>query len=216
MIRVPIKAPNLPKTLSNGSISMLRNETQIEQLSFDDQKLEGLIISSLVLDQVSINSCSLEQCQLAKLQLSDSVFKHCTVISANWSDSGIVRTRFEQSRLSGFDLNGAAIQDVSFIGCKLDLANFRLSKLTRCEFVDCDLSEIDFYAAELKQVSMTNCNLTKAQFSCCKAAAVDLRGSDISGLNGLLSLKGATISSTQAMLLGPKALRELGIMIEID
>ncbi|HEY5137829.1 MAG TPA: pentapeptide repeat-containing protein, partial [Methylococcales bacterium] len=102
------------------------------------------------------------------------------------------------------------------VGCKLDLANFRFSKLTNVIFKDCTLEEADFYMAELRDVAFQNCVFEKTEFSGSKLRQVDFRTSDVLGVQGIGSLAGAIIDSSQLITLAPLLASALKIQVKDD
>jgi uncharacterized protein YjbI with pentapeptide repeats len=84
------------------------------------------------------------------------------------------------------------------------------------EFVDCVLSEADFSNCKFSSVVFTRCVLVKADFSLATIKSLDLRSSNIAGLNGLLKLNGATISNTQLITIAPNLAAEIGLLVKLD
>lgn len=129
-------------------------------------------------------------------------------------EASVLRSHFEQVRLTGTDLSRAALKDVAFVGCKLDLANFRFAKLERVKFIDCMLHETDFQGAGLTNVVFQNCQLEKVEFAQCNLKDVDARSSWLYNIRGWSSLRGLILDTSQLVTLGPELALELGLRIE--
>jgi uncharacterized protein YjbI with pentapeptide repeats len=106
------------------------------------------------------------------------------------------------------------LEDATFENCKLDLANFRFTKFKNVRFVDCILDKADFYQSELKSVVFERCTLNETEFSQAKFDKADFRTSDIAGIKGVESMKGAIISSAQLIYIAPLLVAQLGIIVE--
>ena len=80
-------------------------------------------------------------------------------------------------------------------------------------FEDCVLDDVDFYGATLKNVEFINCTISKITFATAKMNNVNLSQSEIESIDGVASLKGATINHDQLMRLAPYFAAEAGIKV---
>lgn len=80
-------------------------------------------------------------------------------------------------------------------------------------FEDCMLDDVDFYGATLKNVEFIGCTIHKITFDAAKMRNVDLSKSTIGKMQGIASLKGATISYDQLIQLAPYFAAEAGIKV---
>jgi uncharacterized protein YjbI with pentapeptide repeats len=127
-------------------------------------------------------------------ELGDAVDAVATGLDwANRSARGVVLRRVEvrNCRLSGVELAGAELSDVTFVDCRLDLAGLRTAKLERVVFRECRMAECDLYEASLTDVLFDRCELREAVFAAVRIKRVELRGCDLSGLSGVEALRGA-------------------------
>lgn len=101
------------------------------------------------------------------------------------------RAELRQCRLTGAELAGASLRDITFVECRLDLVGLRHAKLERVVFRNCRMSECDFHGAALKDVLFERCELREAIVSALGIQRVELRGCDLTGLQGAEALRGA-------------------------
>ncbi len=169
-------------------------------------------------------SAGLEGCRFEAIQATGALFQSCQFLdceliggdmTAVHADSnGFERVLFGKVRAGGIDLAAASLKHVDFSGCKLTMANFRQAELRNVVFRDCDLSKADFRGALLTNVAFISCTMEATEMQGVKCSNVDLRRSTLTGLVGVASLKGATLSTVQLMGLAPDLAMELEILIE--
>ena len=120
----------------------------------------------------------------------------------------------ENSRMGSLEIYDATLNSVVISHSKLDWTNLRASKVTDVLFRECAFAEIDLGGAVLERVAFENCTAEKIDLTGARLKHVDLRGLDVQAIDGLQGLKGATISSSQALLMIGAFAAHLGITIE--
>ncbi len=213
MKRTPA-APQLPTVLEPGDASLLEREGSLESLQMESVDATDLQATHMSWDEVRLERMVLTSARLEHLAANDVQLKDCDLTAANCSDSSWLRALIQGGRMSGWDANKSLLKDVEFRGCKLDVANFRFAKLERVGFVDCVLTEADFLGAELRHVSFKACILEKVQFGQAKLSDVDLRTSQLAGIRGWSSMKGAIIDDVQLMAAAPYLANEIGLVVK--
>lgn len=169
-------------------------------------------------DPWQIDACKLERCSLSgydlqRLKLWDSVLVRTDMSGACIFEAGVLRTELLGCRLSGVQFGEGTLKDVQFQQCKLDLASFRACRLERVVFTHCVLNEADFAGAQLHDVTFIDCELTQTIFDKVQCRGVDLTGSDISDIRGVMSLKGVRIRREQMIQLAPLLCGEVGLLV---
>lgn len=109
---------------------------------------------------------------------------------------------------------GAELLRVSFLGGRLDYVNLRGATLAQTQFVDCRIAELDLGAAALKEVRFVGCRIDRLVLAESTLQAVDLRGAELTEVERLDRLAGATLTETQLLQLAPALAQTLGIRIE--
>jgi uncharacterized protein YjbI with pentapeptide repeats len=116
--------------------------------------------------------------------------------------------------MSGLVVSQSRLRDVRFTEAKLDGGDFRMSHFERVVFDACAMPDADLYEAQLTAVAFDHCDLRRAHFSAVKTDGLRLHGSDLEGVRGATSLRGAVLSPEQVLPLALSVFAELGITIE--
>jgi len=128
-----------------------------------------------------------------------------------WMDAVLVA-----SMAAGAEMFGAELRRVTFRRCKLDSVNFRGAELADVTFDDCDLRDADFAGATLTRTAFPGSRLAKTDFTGVTMDATDLRGAELGIIIDAGSLRGATLSTAQLILLAPVLAETLGITVSDD
>jgi uncharacterized protein YjbI with pentapeptide repeats len=96
----------------------------------------------------------------------------------------------------------------------MDDANFRLAEADRLLVRDCSMVRVDCYETTFVKSALEGCDLRDSDFSKATADGLRLRGSNLAGLRGALSLRGAVISEDQALPVALSLFSELHIALE--
>jgi len=118
------------------------------------------------------------------------------------------------TRMTGIAWITGSIRDVTFDGCRIDLGYFSATKFSNVVFTGCRLDQANFGDTELNDVSFTNCELAGAQFSGAGLVQTRFSGCGLTGISGVTSLRGAIITTSDAVALAAIFADALGIKIE--
>jgi uncharacterized protein YjbI with pentapeptide repeats len=94
------------------------------------------------------------------------------------------------------------------------LSSFRFSTLRDVVFVGCTLSGADFQHSRLVNVRFEGCELDGAQFSSVTVTSARFAGCDLTGIGGVTSLTGATVTEADLPGLARVLATALGITVE--
>jgi uncharacterized protein YjbI with pentapeptide repeats len=216
-VREP-SAPDLPADLTAGALpgDELGDGAVHLCLAFDDLDLSGSDAAGAEIDQCRYRNVNLSQTRMRRAIIRDAVFDRCDLANLRARDSSMSRTSVAASRMTGLSWLDGGLRDVTFEGCRMDLVSFRQSTLKDVVFTDCRLSQADFGDADLRSARFVNCDLGAAQFSGAQMAGARLTRCELTGISGATSLRGATITSSDAMALAFTLASALGIVIEDD
>jgi uncharacterized protein YjbI with pentapeptide repeats len=206
-------SPRLSPKLTTVEIDELL-DGELEEVQVIDADATNCAVTALDLSDVRLEKILLTAAQCEQISARDVVVKNCDVSAANFSNGGWNRAEFSNCRMTGVDFSRGSLHDVVFKDCLLVMANFRFADLRRVEFINCTMTEADFLGARLVDVSFETCQLEQAVFETATCTRVDLRTSELSGLAGWRSLKGAKIDSVQLTSVAPYLAGELGINVE--
>jgi uncharacterized protein YjbI with pentapeptide repeats len=175
-------------------------------------------VSKLVLDDGEAKGVRVEGAQHAgegfeRARLVDVEFVRCDLSGCDFAEAVWHRVTLTDCRASSIGLGQATLRNVTFVDCKLDEANFRLGKLRGVRFASCVLVGSEFIGAQLETVAFPGCDLAGTDLSKARCADVDLRDARLDGLEGVGSLKGATIGTDQLIGFAPALAHALGIAV---
>jgi uncharacterized protein YjbI with pentapeptide repeats len=148
------------------------------------------------------------------LSLIDSVLRRCDLSAAVWQAVTMRQVELLDCRALGLRLSADLAQDVYLRGCRFDAATLRISRVRglvvfdECTFTDAVV------AGDLSAVVFTGCSFANAEFAATDAAGCDLRGSRLGEARGLLTLRGARITTDQAVVIAPRLASEAGFTVE--
>ncbi|HEY6538596.1 MAG TPA: pentapeptide repeat-containing protein [Candidatus Dormibacteraeota bacterium] len=192
----PLLRPRLPAELADISPETFRGELRHVSVR------GGVVPKSagpLLVDGARLARTDLSESRFDKPSLADVVFTDCNLANARWSEAALTRVEFQGCQMTGFDVNSGALLDVQFSGCKLFLSSFRLLGQAKVHFTDCEMDGTDFHGVDLRRARFTRCLLAGSLFHGARAEGLDLRGSELAGLQGVDGLRGAGVDRFQLL-----------------
>ena len=182
--------PALPSSFAavRGDPKLL--DAEIEGLSLDGANWAGRNAQGLRLAESQLRSTDLTEASLSRARFRDVVVLDGSWANVAGADSSFSRVRFERVRLTGADLSGSSLDNVTFAGCRLNLCSFRFSQLELVHFDECRMEESDFYDAQLSSAMFTDCNLSGVTLTGATFAESEMRGCDLSSAHSPERLRG--------------------------
>jgi uncharacterized protein YjbI with pentapeptide repeats len=211
----PLK-PNVPQNVADKTVELheFYDGAELRLISSGKSQLSGAIGKRVILQQLLLRKANLMEADLPELQASDLKLDECDLSNAQLLEASFHRFEAQNSRLTGLQAGGSFFSEVLYQGCRMDLVNFRFCEFSSVVLKDCDLRGTDFQGSTFKKVRFEHCELEGAQFRQCRVESLDFRSSNVAGLLGVEALKGAIISSGQAVDLSPTLAHALGIAVE--
>jgi uncharacterized protein YjbI with pentapeptide repeats len=192
----------------------LVDEGVISNISSTNQNINNIKAKTVTVKRSKLCKIQTIDVDLRNLCLDDVLLTSSDLSAIKLPCLSAERVEIRDTRLSGIQIYDATLRELLFRECKLDLSNFRFSKLKNVVFENCVLVEADFAGAIFDNVCFKNCELEKADFSNAEVKKLDLRTSNIIGINGISSLKGAIISPTQLITMVPQLANEIGLITQ--
>ena len=127
--------------------------------------------------------------------------------------ANLLRVCVADSRFTGAEFAESCFEDCTFKNVVFNAAGFRFAIFKRVVFDGCVLRATDFGSASLTNVRFVGCNFEDAIFASAKCQNVDITTEDITGVKGVLGLKGCLISQVQLGQLAPLLAAELGFHV---
>ena len=207
--------PQLPNDLVHVTdlAALFEEEDDIAEIQSDGQSIVSMQTKSVSLKDSLLVKTDFSRSQMEKFDIANCIIKGGNLSASGFPDSSWRTVRIENSRCSGMQVQNSTLKNVRFSNSKLDIVNFRFAKLENVVFEDCVLDDADFYGATLRNVEFIGCTITKITFASAKLHNVDLSKSTIDSVQGVASIKGATISYEQLMQLAPYFAAEAGIKV---
>jgi len=209
-------APDLPADLTAARLpdDDLKDGGVYLTLAFDDLDLSGRDAVNAEVDQCRYGNVNLSQSKLRRALIRDAVFERCDLANLRARECSISRTTVTGSRMTGLSWVDGGVRDVTFTDCRMDLISFRQSTFKDVVFAGCRLEQADFGDADLSGARFDRCDLSGAQFSGARMTGTRLSGCDLTEITGVTSLRGAIITSADAVPLAYMLAKALGIVIE--
>ncbi|WP_051898559.1 pentapeptide repeat-containing protein [Sciscionella sediminilitoris] len=162
----------------------------------------GTITESLAEGQ--LNSVLLEGADLGKaraepLELVDARLRDVELSNAHLRRILARRVEFADCRGIGLRLDAERATDVHALRCRFDYAHIHIERAKGpIVFEGCSLRE-SVLSGDLSTAVFTDCELAGAEFNARDATGCDLRGSRITDIRGLLTLRGAIVDTGQVI-----------------
>lgn len=211
--RAPQIAPLRLTGLNAGDPAELSKNADLESVRYSDLMVSELVLSGAKLDGVQFAGVVADETDLKGARLSEVHLDQAnlTVVRAprsQWRDVQVT------GRIGSLEAYEAQWRSVHFVGCKLSFVNLRGAELLDVVFTDCVIDELDLIGAAVNRVQLIGTRVTHLSVRQAKLKDLDLRGATLEVVEGLMDLRGATISPQQLMLLAPLFADEVGLNVE--
>ncbi|MGH3903405.1 MAG: pentapeptide repeat-containing protein [Pseudonocardiaceae bacterium] len=124
------------------------------------------------------------------------------------------RAEWLHGRAIGLRLSAERLEDVYVEGVRLDYSVIHVERVKGLVvFCNCSFREAEI-SGDLSDVVFDECVLAGVRFAAQKAKGADLKTSRLDGAHGLLSLRGATITTEQALSIADQLAAEAGLSVE--
>jgi uncharacterized protein YjbI with pentapeptide repeats len=166
------------------------------------------------IDESVVSDVDLTGATLWPITISDSRLKDVDLSNSSIQEANLRRVEWLQLRAIGLRLSADRLEDVYFDEVRFDYATIHIERVQglvvfeRCSFREAEIS------GDLSDIVFDQCELTGVRFNAGKAAGADLRTSRLEGAHGLLSLRGARITTAQAVSIADQIATEAGLSVE--
>jgi uncharacterized protein YjbI with pentapeptide repeats len=193
-------------------VAAFRGEIDLDLAHVDGGDQAGVVGEGLV-SHCLVERVDFAGAQFVPLSLDDVVFRDVDLSNAVLHRVAARRVEFLQCRAIGLRLTLDHAADVVLSDCRLDYANIRVERVKGVlAFQDCSFREA-VISGDLSNVVFENCDFTGAEFDVAKAEKCDFRSSSLAGARGLISLRGAEISTEQAVSVAVRLAVEVGFKV---
>ncbi|GAA2966876.1 pentapeptide repeat-containing protein [Actinokineospora diospyrosa] len=165
------------------------------------------------LSVVVITDVDLSGSRLSPVELANVRFDGADLANATVSAPVARRTEFLRSQAIGLRLDIDQAADVYARDCRFDYATLRFGDVKNTVvFQRCSFRE-SLLAGDLSNVVFDECDLIDTDFEATRATGCDLTESRVTGVRGLLSMRGARIYADQANALASQLAAEAGLNV---
>lgn len=169
-----------------------------------ERLLDGLEWTGAVadgsLDQSLVRSADLSETALSPFEAVDVTVERSVLANGRWERATARRVEITDSQLVGWQAQFALVQDLYVADSRADFAGISIGTakgpvvFERCRFMNAT------FLGDFSKAVFIDCAFPGADFSrVANAKGCDLRRSDLTGINGLMSLRGALITPDQAV-----------------
>lgn len=191
----------------------LEREGDYERLELDGLDLTGQDARQARFVDCAVHHCTLDAVRLGGAHLVESSFVEVRadvldVPDAEWRDVTLTDCRLGAVRAFGGDL-----VRVTVVGGKIDYLNLRDATIRELRIVGATVDDLDLAGATARDVVVQDSRVRRLDLTGARLTATDLRGADLSHIDGLAGLAGATISEDQLVALAPLLAAHLGVVV---
>ncbi|WP_067568298.1 pentapeptide repeat-containing protein [Nocardia acidivorans] len=180
-----------------------------EGLRLEDAEVRGAQLTECAMTGGTITGGSMRHTRFNDVWIQGTQWIRADLSETSWMDAELVMNAW-----SGVEAFGARLRRVTFYNCKFDSVNLRGAHLNEVSFVDCVLRHLDISEAKLTSVSFPGSEIEALSLRKATLAKVDLRSARAIGIfDGVESLRGATINSSQLMDLAPVFAHNIGLNV---
>jgi uncharacterized protein YjbI with pentapeptide repeats len=214
---VAVNAPTLPELdpleLPDGGELQ---ELELVEVIVERNGRDPLTALRVRVQESELRGLTLGEGVVTELVLRDARLKGCDLSNLRVRSADIRRAEIAESRLVGFSVDGARIEDLRVLGGTLMLASLAHSTLRRVVFENVNLREASFLGTRLTSVCFEDCDLSGADFRGARLADCMIRGSSLDALIGVDSLRGLTMPWPDLVGSVEALAAALGIAVESD
>jgi hypothetical protein len=208
--------PELPDELERATRDSLEHDATLAELELSgaplsDQNARGVSFQTARLTGIDLSGSRLEH-----VRITEAVLSGCNLANVHARAAHVQTVLIQGSRLTGMALPEGRLTDVTFKDCRIDLASFGSCRLQRVSFEDCTLAQTDFLDAQLHSVGFDGCDLTNADIRGARLKRCELRRSELTGLQGVESLRGAAMEWSDVVEMAGVWAAALGIEVLQD
>jgi uncharacterized protein YjbI with pentapeptide repeats len=215
--RASTKAPKVDDLvfghLSDGDPGELTRNADLESVRYAELALPRLELAHAVVASARFLGLAADETDLSGARLSEVELDRVNlpVVRAARSEWRDVRI---SGRLGSVEAYDSRWRSAHFSDCKISFLNLRGAELIDVAFTDCLIEELDLLDAVVHRVSLTGTRVAHLNVQHSKLHDFDLRAATLESIDGLLSLRGTTVTPEQLALLAPLLADELGLKVE--
>ncbi|MGH3707533.1 MAG: pentapeptide repeat-containing protein [Pseudonocardiaceae bacterium] len=193
-----IQRPSIDRDDLSMEPAGFKGEFDLEYSLVDSGEQAGVTGEGSVTHSV-VRRVDLSGSRLGPVTLADTAFEDVDLSNASIQRVTACRVEMLRCRAIGLRFSIEQASDLYVEGCRIDFAAIHIEKVKGiAAFVGCSFRETVISGC-LSGVVFPDCDFTDTEFEAASAKGCDLRMSRLVGARGLLSLRGALITTEQAV-----------------
>ena len=208
-----LTAPDLGR-LRDGEADELAAGEMVEDLDLVDADLSGGDLSALTLLSCRFSEVFANDTDLAAARLVDCRLERLSATYLHSPRSTWRTVELVDSRIGAWELYDADVESVLIEDCRLGFTNLAGTAVRDLLIRATRIDELDLSGVDAQRVRFEDCRVGTLRLHGGSLSDVDLRGLEMTVVNGVGSLAGATISSGQLSELAPLLAQHLGLRVE--
>lgn len=206
------KPPHLPGRLAVDLDPDIDPEyPDLEAAELTDVELSFPEARTLTLLRARLSACRIASDTDASLDVVDSVLVDLDLTGR--TIDALTRVELVRCRLGGADFGDAELTDIRLDGCVLDLASMRGARLERAVISGGRVDGLDLTRAQLTDTSFAEVALGDVSLDGSRMERVDVTAAQLDGVVDMSTLRGATLSESQAVALSLRLAEAAGIAV---
>ncbi|MFJ8911521.1 pentapeptide repeat-containing protein [Amycolatopsis sp. NPDC102389] len=210
---IKVRRPSVERDDLESEPAVFNGDFDFDSVQLDGGEQDGArgggeIARSLVSD------VSLANARLDRLTLSDVVLEGVDLSNAAIRELSARRVEILRCRAIGLGVAITSATDLYVENSRFDYASVTVERVKgSVVFSGCSFRETVF-SGDLSRLTFVDCEFIETEFAATAAVGCDLRGSRLSGVRGLLTLRGAKITAEQAVSIAGILATESGLSVQ--
>lgn len=217
-IGATVSAPKLnPVTLpalTAVGVDELTAYARLEQIQLEDASVEGQDLSGIDITEARFDGLRLWDTPLREARFAETVISRLDAPVLSAVRLELRDVELLDSRIASAELHNSSWQSVRITGCKLGYLNLRSSDIRDLLITDSTIDELDIAGATLQRVAFDSTTANILFLRDATLSDIDLRGLELGRVEGVESLRGATMTDGQVHDLAPVLAGHIGIRTE--
>lgn len=192
----------------------LTPEADHDGVRFAHLDLRGQDGSGSVFMDCVLDTCTLDDVVLRGSRLVDTALRSVGASALSLTECGLQDVLITDSRIGGLQAYGSELVRVTVRGGKIDYLNLRGATLHDVVLEDCVVGDLDLGEARIVRLRTDGCRVERLRVTGATFDDSDLRGAQVSAVEGVAGLAGTTISEVQLHALAPALAAHLRVRVE--
>ncbi|NPC91703.1 pentapeptide repeat-containing protein [Bacillus sp. WMMC1349] len=139
----------------------------------------------LSIDEIDLRNLDLSKCPLDQAHITDCIFDGMNLNNKDFSSSLLCSSTFITANLEGTDFCKSNVSYADFTNANIKTARLADSECIETVFVKANLSDANLVGGLFNETDFRNANLSHADIQLATFEGVLLKGSKLSGIQGL-------------------------------